>query len=118
MFTMCVSTFQSVFGPKKCRKKPNLKVRDFEAYTNAALQSEEKYEAQKNVKDYDLIREDDGVRDAPREWIMSAGQSKRIWNELYKVIDSSDVVIQVYICMSIQGRFFLIASMGHFSIVF
>ena len=23
------------------------------------------------------------------------GQSKRIWNELYKVIDSSDVVIQV-----------------------
>ena len=24
-----------------------------------------------------------------------AGQSKRIWNELYKVIDSSDVVIQV-----------------------
>ncbi|KAK6640120.1 Nucleolar GTP-binding protein 2 [Polyplax serrata] len=88
-------SFESVFGPKKCRKKPNLKVRDFEAYTNAALQSEEKYEAQKNVKDYDLIREDDGVRDAPREWIMSAGQSKRIWNELYKVIDSSDVVIQV-----------------------
>ena len=24
-----------------------------------------------------------------------AGQSKRIWNELYKVIDSSDVVVQV-----------------------
>jgi len=30
-----------------------------------------------------------------REKIMSAGQSKRIWGELYKVIDSSDVVIQV-----------------------
>lgn len=27
--------------------------------------------------------------------ILQAGQSKRIWNELYKVIDSSDVVIQV-----------------------
>ncbi|XP_045102537.1 nucleolar GTP-binding protein 2-like isoform X2 [Portunus trituberculatus] len=26
---------------------------------------------------------------------LKAGQSKRIWNELYKVIDSSDVVIQV-----------------------
>ena len=30
-----------------------------------------------------------------RENIFGAGQSKRIWNELYKVIDSSDVIIQV-----------------------
>jgi hypothetical protein len=35
------------------------------------------------------------LRDAPREYIFAAGKSKRIWNELYKVIDSSDVVIQV-----------------------
>lgn len=27
--------------------------------------------------------------------VTQAGQSKRIWNELYKVIDSSDVVLQV-----------------------
>lgn len=26
---------------------------------------------------------------------MSAGQSKRIWDELHKVLDSSDVVVQV-----------------------
>jgi hypothetical protein len=36
-----------------------------------------------------------GVREAMRENVMGAGQSKRIWGELYKVIDSSDVVIQV-----------------------
>ena len=30
-----------------------------------------------------------------KENIFGAGQSKRIWNELYKVIDSSDVIIQV-----------------------
>lgn len=30
-----------------------------------------------------------------REPIFSKGQSKRLWNELYKVIDSSDVVIHV-----------------------
>ena len=35
-----------------------------------------------------------GVREAMRENVMGAGQSKRIWGELYKVIDSSDVVIQ------------------------
>uniref|UniRef100_A0A3Q2XX38 Nucleolar GTP-binding protein 2 n=1 Tax=Hippocampus comes TaxID=109280 RepID=A0A3Q2XX38_HIPCM len=33
--------------------------------------------------------------DAVREEIFKKGQSKRIWGELYKVIDSSDVVIQV-----------------------
>lgn len=68
---------------------------DYESYTNSAKTLFEKYESEKTEKDYDLIREDDGMKDAPREWIMSAGQSKRIWNELYKVIDSSDVVIQV-----------------------
>ena len=37
----------------------------------------------------------EGLKDAQRENIFGAGMSKRIWNELYKVIDSSDVVIQV-----------------------
>lgn len=41
------------------------------------------------------MKEYDGVKDAPRDWVIAAGQSKRIWNELYKVIDSSDVVLQV-----------------------
>jgi hypothetical protein len=30
-----------------------------------------------------------------RDTIFEKGQSKRIWGELYKVLDSSDVVIQV-----------------------
>jgi len=37
----------------------------------------------------------DGQLTAAREAIFSKGQSKRIWNELYKVIDSSDVIIHV-----------------------
>lgn len=39
---------------------------------------------------------DDGTRDAARHTMFDKGQSKRIWGELYKVIDSSDVVIQVH----------------------
>ena len=35
------------------------------------------------------------TKDAHREYIFAAGKSKRIWNELYKVIDSSDVILQV-----------------------
>jgi nuclear GTP-binding protein len=30
-----------------------------------------------------------------KEWYERAGQSRRIWNELYKVVDSSDVVVHV-----------------------
>ena len=37
---------------------------------------------------------DDGVSIAARDKIFDKGQSKRIWGELYKVVDSSDVVVQ------------------------
>ncbi len=33
---------------------------------------------------------------AARDSIFEKGQSKRIWGELYKVVDSSDVIIQVW----------------------
>ncbi|XP_053431809.1 nucleolar GTP-binding protein 2 isoform X3 [Nycticebus coucang] len=46
-------------------------------------------------KDRDLVTEDTGVRNEAQEEIYKKGQSKRIWGELYKVIDSSDVVVQV-----------------------
>ena len=48
----------------------------------AAEESTEKYDVE---KDKDLVVEDDGVRDEVRDWVFGAGQSKRIWNELYKV---------------------------------
>ena len=60
----------------------------------SATKAEESYDPS---KDRDLFdpNDIDGVIDANRENIFGAGASKRIWNEVYKVIDSSDVVIQV-----------------------
>jgi nuclear GTP-binding protein len=50
-------------------------------------------------KDTDNLknRDEDGDegRAENRDKRMSAGQSKRIWDELHKVIDSSDVIVQV-----------------------
>lgn len=43
--------------------------------------------------------EGDGFRDLVRHTMFEKGQSKRIWGELYKVIDSSDVVVQVSVSM-------------------
>ncbi|XP_015191845.1 PREDICTED: nucleolar GTP-binding protein 2 [Polistes dominula] len=88
-------SFESVFGPKKLRKRPNLAIATYDELQKSAEEKEETYNKDKDSKDYDLIREDTGIRDMQRDWVMAAGQSKRIWNELYKVIDSSDVILQV-----------------------
>jgi len=36
-------------------------------------------------KDSNIVTDTGGVRDEARQMIFKAGQSKRIWNELYKV---------------------------------
>ena len=60
----------------------------------SAAKAEESYDQSKDKDLYDP-NDVDGVIDANKENIFGAGASKRIWNEVYKVIDSSDVVIQV-----------------------
>lgn len=57
--------------------------------------AEEKSTTYDDQKDYDIVRDNGGEKDAVRDWVFAAGQSKRIWNELHKVIDSSDVILQV-----------------------
>ncbi|XP_011877284.1 PREDICTED: nucleolar GTP-binding protein 2-like [Vollenhovia emeryi] len=88
-------SFESVFGPKKVRKRPNLSATSYDDLKKSAENKEDDYNKEKDTKDLDLVREDTGVRDAQRDWVMAAGQSRRIWNELYKVIDSSDVILQI-----------------------
>ncbi|XP_068618748.1 uncharacterized protein Ns2 [Battus philenor] len=85
-------SFDKTFGPKKQRKRVNLKFNDIENFSKAAEESTDKYDESKDV---DLVREDSGVREGQRDWVFGAGMSKRIWNELYKVVDSSDVLLQV-----------------------
>ncbi|NXU51406.1 NOG2 protein, partial [Turnix velox] len=85
-------TFETTFGPKSQRKRPNLSASDVQSLVENAEASSGAYD---QAKDRDLVTEDTGVRDEAQEDIYRKGQSKRIWGELYKVIDSSDVVVQV-----------------------
>ncbi|NXN99041.1 NOG2 protein, partial [Rhinopomastus cyanomelas] len=85
-------TFETTFGPKSQRKRPNLAASDMQSLVENAEASSELYDQD---KDRDLVTEDTGVRDEAQEEIYKKGQSRRIWGELYKVIDSSDVVVQV-----------------------
>ncbi|XP_053431808.1 nucleolar GTP-binding protein 2 isoform X2 [Nycticebus coucang] len=85
-------SFETTFGPKSQRKRPNLFASDMQSLLENAEMSTESYDC---GKDRDLVTEDTGVRNEAQEEIYKKGQSKRIWGELYKVIDSSDVVVQV-----------------------
>jgi len=84
--------FDKTFGKKSQRKRPNVKVADLESLAKGA---ETRGEGYLEDKDKDRVRDAPDFKDEVREYIFGAGKSKRIWGELYKVIDSSDVVIQV-----------------------
>ncbi|XP_060073692.1 nucleolar GTP-binding protein 2-like [Ylistrum balloti] len=85
-------SFESTFGKKSQRKRPNLKFEDMQALVEQASSSADKYDS---GKDRDLVTEEPEFKEEMPEIIFKAGQSKRVWGELYKVIDSSDVVVQV-----------------------
>lgn len=95
--------FEDAFGPKKKRRRPNLLASDYESLLKRADGSQDAFE-QKLASDPSLeASEGDGSRDLVRHTMFEKGQSKRIWGELYKVIDSSDVVVQVLDARDPQG---------------
>jgi len=84
-------SFQSSFGPNNQRKRPKLAHDD---YASLLMSSEQKSEGYDVTKDKN-IKEEIDFRVAKRDLCFDRGHSKRLWGELYKVLDSSDVVIQV-----------------------
>ncbi|CAF2521910.1 unnamed protein product [Rotaria sp. Silwood2] len=97
-----VESFESTFGPKSQRKRPSHIPGgdDIEALVAHVEQKQNDYDQD---KDLDLVREHDGVKQETMNPLFRAGQSKRIWNELYKVIDSSDVILQVLDARNPEG---------------
>ena len=96
--------FSDTFGPKSQRKRVKLSSSSVNDLADESVKMHENYlerlEENKLLSGQAAAAEttqdtDDGNLTTAREPIFSKGQSKRIWNELYKVIDSSDVVIHV-----------------------
>ncbi|KAH7406335.1 NUC091 domain-containing protein [Phaeosphaeria sp. MPI-PUGE-AT-0046c] len=96
--------FKDTFGPKAQRKRPKLDFSTIEDLAGRTGTMHDTYidrleqakllsgtsgdvEADDNNPDGDFAQ--------AREFIFMKGTSKRIWNELYKVIDSSDVILHV-----------------------
>jgi nuclear GTP-binding protein len=101
--TVETSPFAEVFGPKAQRKRVKLGVSSLDDMVGDTEKSMDTYhdrlEQQKLLSGASGDAEDLDEAGKPLtmsiEPVFDKGQSKRIWNELYKVIDSSDVIIHV-----------------------
>lgn len=91
-------TFEQTFGPKSQRKRPRVAVSSLEDLASTSTQDEQSFQDKNDLASTLGLMgnvDTDGWTAEAKEYIFHKGQSKRIWNELYKVIDSSDVVIHV-----------------------
>jgi nuclear GTP-binding protein len=99
-----VENHSKVFGSKSTRKRVNLRVGGLMELVGKADNDADKYTP---GQDHNLLRAETGslkftnesgvnnVYNNGQPVQMRAGQSKRIWGELYKVIDSSDVILNI-----------------------
>ena len=90
--------FNETFSAGRRQKRPKLATDDLSALAARAAASGEAYADGIDagvLADRDLVVKTDGALDAARGSLFEKGQSKRIWGELYKVVDSSDVIVQV-----------------------
>ncbi|KAK4193268.1 putative nucleolar GTP-binding protein [Podospora australis] len=100
--------FAETFGPKAQRKRPKLSFNTVDELAGHTETSFDNYtERLEQIKllsgtsgpeiegDDSVLPEVDFSVSTAKEAIFFKGQSKRIWNELYKVIDSSDVILHV-----------------------
>ncbi|CAM9635841.1 unnamed protein product, partial [Chrysoparadoxa australica] len=95
-------SYEEVFSGRGSRKRPKLGegVNDLASLLSKAQKGAEEYGD--GAKDSNIAVEKD-YRDETRSTLFDKGQSKRIWGELYKVLDCSDVVIQVLDARNVPG---------------
>lgn len=95
---LAVESFSNTFGPKAQRKRANNTdfAPDISTLMRNIQEQEAIYNEEKLPGDVQNVQYDPGtLKDDVLQKKLQKGTSKRIWNELYKVIDSSDVLIQV-----------------------
>lgn len=105
-------SFESVFSKNARQKRPKLST-SISDYASLMQDVEQKISEAKDMtyetgtgggnNNRDFARDDDGAVEVAKDDMFAKGQSKRIWGELYKVLDCSDVVIQVIDARNVPG---------------
>ena len=85
--------FADTFGPKARRLRPKINAENLEDLITKCNDRGANYNIEKDLDLKKTIPITE--RDENRDKRIEAGQSKRIWEELYKVLDSSDVIVMV-----------------------
>lgn len=96
-----MESFEWTFGKKAQRKRARWEHENLDSFVQSAsvaeqsfnLREEQKLELKPIGAELDLVRDPHFL----------AGQSRRVWNELYKVVDSSDVLFHVLDARDPQG---------------
>lgn len=91
--TLKSSAFSDVFGPKAKRKRVTMSVESLDDLASRTFDTSGQNQSTSHDSPGYPKKEEPLPRSA--EPIFDKGQSKRIWNELYKVIDSSDIILHV-----------------------
>lgn len=92
---LAVEPYLEAFGKKSQRKRPKLQISSLDELAESSNKRMKEYD---ETKDSSLIS--NSVREAEQETriceeVFRKGTSKRIWQELYKVVDSSDIIVEV-----------------------
>lgn len=90
-----VEPYSETFGSKGTRKRPKLSFWNLDELADSSNKRCKTYDEN---KDTSLRANDERAADAETmisEEVFRKGTSKRIWQELYKVIDSSDIIVEV-----------------------
>lgn len=84
-----LESYADTFGPKSKRKRIKLNAESLEDMVNNIEQKEQSYKTENDLN----LNPVESTQKENKDLRLSAGQSKRIWDELYKVIDASDVLV-------------------------
>ncbi|KAF4708424.1 nucleolar gtp-binding protein [Perkinsus olseni] len=92
---LAVEPFDKTFGSAKTRKRPRLSTGSMEEMANKASRMAEEYDPSKDKSSEEnrVLRDEEHT--VVNEEVFKKGTSRRIWQELYKVVDSSDVILEV-----------------------
>jgi nuclear GTP-binding protein len=115
-------SFAHTFGAQSQRKRPKLQIASVEEMLSAVGEKTDVYAEGSDKRAAEEAPTD--FRHETSDPVFRKGQSKRIWGELNKVIDSSDVIVHVLDardpmgtrCRNIEG--FIAKSAGHKHLVF
>lgn len=112
---LSAAPFESATYRKRLRKMPpNMSGSgciDLAALAKSARAAESEYDARvaslggadERSAESELAAKMDGIKTEARHDLFAKGQSKRIWAELYKVLDCSDVVLHVLDARDVPG---------------